>query len=166
MGHQVDLAGLRSDLHLLLAVFLASQPIAAIGDFDRWRGEDLYKLQDCEGNAITRLLLSTSISLRVLDDQEQRALDYASIYCGRLTRDITKPVESNIGLTLREACNKIIHASVVEFDRGALPSGSPYLHPFLYLKGSERSTAWEVQLDVVQFVREGINAILSLQAVA
>ena len=164
IGHTVSLRLLRSDLHLLMAVYLASQPIAAIADFDVKRDVSVYKVEDCELESITRLIVSTSINIRVLDDQEENKLDMLSLYCGTLTNDVEKPLSTQ-GLTLREACNKVIHAITVDFDHGRLETGGTFLHPFLYLRGrDQRQRTWEANLDVVQFVRESLNAIAYLKS--
>ena len=164
IGHKVSLSLLRSDLHLLVAIYLSSQPIAAIADIDTTRDASVWKIEDCEQEGITRLIISTSINIRVLDDQEENKLGMFSIYCGTLTKDIEKPTESVEGLTLREACNKVIHAVTVDFDHGKLNTGGTFLHPFLYLRGrDQRHRTWEANLNVVQFVREALNAIAYLQ---
>ena len=160
LGHQPNLAALRSDLHQLLAIFLASKSIAEVASEEAKPVASVFNVQDIENDAITRLLLATSVTLRVLDDREDGRLEMFSVYCGTLTKDTSDPVASGGGLTLREACNKIIHATEVELDRSSLHTGHSYLNPYVYLSGKDqRSRDWQVSLKVAQFVREGLVGI-------
>lgn len=78
-------------------------------------------------------------------------------YCGTITKDLSKPIETN-GLGLRDACNKVIHAHKVDFDVGFTESGVSYLHPYIYLEGTEWKKPWVANLDIVKFCRESAAA--------
>jgi hypothetical protein len=62
-------------------------------------------------------------------------------------------------LTLREACNKIIHATEINYD-SVIPdrSNNPdregvYLRPHLYLYGTKNKKGWRAKLSIVDFVK-------------
>jgi len=79
-------------------------------------------------------------------------------YCGTITKDLAKPLERE-GLSIRDACNKIIHARTVMFDTANTSSGRTYLYPTLYLEGKEWSKPWAVDLDVIKFCRESAASL-------
>ncbi len=64
-------------------------------------------------------------------------------------------------LTLREACNKIIHATRIKHDV-VIPDAhlnpdyyGVYLRPHLYLFGQHRGRDWRAKLSIIEFVRWG-----------
>jgi hypothetical protein len=65
---------------------------------------------------------------------------------------------------LREACNKIIHATDIKDDlvipdkaQNPDEEGS-YVRPFLYLYGTKENDGWRAQLSIVEFVRGAASA--------
>jgi hypothetical protein len=159
----VDTAALRRDLYLLLAFALASKSFAEqSADIDY---DSLQRLRDDhEFTEVSGLLMSTAVRLRVLEDRGEVPAQGMQRHCGTLTsRQVTKP------LTVREACNKIIHARKVQLrishrdaEDAALPSPTTeYMEPFILLHGTLGRTTWRAFLDLVKFVR----AVLALRAV-
>jgi hypothetical protein len=85
--------------------------------------------------------------------------------CGRLYRDWARKKRKVEALPLREACNKIIHATEIRFDvvspRGHLPNypGS-YIRPQLYLYGKKGRLEWRAKLSMVEFARRATAVLL------
>jgi hypothetical protein len=97
-------------------------------------------------------LLTLSITARVIDDRENRIFKDISSPCGTLQENLENVVVMQ--LTLREACNKIIHAKKIRFDI----EGSEmlaHLNPFIYIYGdSPNGRSWKATLDIIKFAKE------------
>lgn len=111
----------------------------------------------------TRILISCAAGLRIQFDQlgptdEQRS------DCGKLFPHwATDPGKIEV-LTLREACNKIIHATDIRFDV-VIPDAAinpdeegAYFLPYLYLYGSKGRNDWRAELSLIDFARWGAVA--------
>jgi hypothetical protein len=142
------------ELHRLVCIFLASKEFANLRDgpthvLDTWD-----YLQEAEEDEITRILLSVAITARVIDDLADGVFDFVADDCGTLEwANKAKP------LTLREACNKIIHASKVRFDVEHSAGGQAYVMPFIYLYGEKNGVEWRATLDVLKFAREYVGCV-------
>jgi hypothetical protein len=156
-GFRPSIERLKFDLHHLLCIFLASKPLAELVDQEPGYVAKKLQLREVENVEITRLFLTAAITLRVLDDRENQSLDCFSMHCGSLVDVRKQGVEEFI--TLREACNKIIHATSVEFERDLFNERCQYLSSRLHLKGKHKQVMWHVTIDAYRFVREGIQAI-------
>ncbi len=167
-GHRFDAGPYLLDLYRLLCMERGDRLVVreAVKSpiFGRLRDEHI------EGESI-RVLTSTSIALRILFDQHdaQRAgrqrhdekLDEAkNSDCGRLYA--RWPVKKSEVLTLREACNKIIHATTVnrdiaDPDPGRKPS---YYQPYLYLYGKKDGVDWRAKLSIIAFAEHATTALV------
>jgi hypothetical protein len=64
-------------------------------------------------------------------------------------------------LTIREACNKIIHATKIHRDiANPSPFGNPfnpeaYVSPYVYLYGKKDGQDWKAKLSIIDFVKRG-----------
>lgn len=156
----IDGLNIRRDLYLLLACALSSKRYAELTsgkDYDT-----LQKLRDAhEQQEIGRLLLSLAVRIRVFDDRGQMPPSVMRRSCGSLTTG-----QDRATLTLREACNKIVHAHKLqvmvshldEFD-ATLPSPtSDHMETTMLLHGSKNRMVWRASLDLVKFVRAVIAA--------
>lgn len=161
-GHIFDGSSVRLDLWRLLRIFLAERAFAEFTEAefhnDGW-DQPLVGLDSEFGDyEVTRILLSAAVSLRVIDDRDVGVLAAAEP-CGTLMPDVDR--EGAGPLSLREACNKILHATRINFDVERLDGGDinqvgispPYLHPTIYLYGTHRGRAWKATLDVMAFIR-------------
>jgi hypothetical protein len=158
----------RRDLWLLLLIFLADRPLAELTETEFYAdGYEQHLLglnSDFTEDEITRILLSSAIALRVIDDRDGGILDKLDA-CGELQPDSSSPGAEP--LSMREACNKIVHATKVNYDVERLDGGPvkehgispPYMRPTVYLYGSQRKVTWRCALDVIQFVR-GASIVL------
>lgn len=160
-GHRPSIVRLRIDLHHLISIFLASKPIAELVDKEpEYATRDLlsYELEDAE---ISRLLLSAAITLRVLDDRERKDLDCFSLQCGTIIKKTHEP-EVLKGLTIRDACNKIIHAIDVQFDRTCQFGTYQHLGSTFRLEGQYKGDTWRATINAYEFAREGLRAVRDL----
>lgn len=115
--------------------------------------------EQLENDSITELLLSTAITLRVLDDREKGSLDCFSRYCGLLQEESKNPPESKC-LTIREACNKIVHATEIELARDNISPDLNSLFPENSLFGTSQSKKkWTATINIYEYVREGMFGI-------
>ena len=164
---QFDLTSFRLDLYRLACYFLASPRIEQImcetakGNGDTEIIEN--PLVDVEsqffGEEVGRILLQTAVFCRlVLDEMEADPDELPVLECGHLQ---VQGVGSN--LSLREACNKIIHSQRINYDNDP-PLDPVYgfgpLNPVVYLYGSTQSgKSWKATLHVLEFVQKSIRVL-------
>ena len=161
-GHLFDPAFVRRELWQLLLIFLADKPLLALSMAEPADGHTLDGLHNefCE-DEITRILMNSAISLRILDDRDGGVLQRAAA-CGEL--HINGQSEP---LSFREACNKIVHATRVNFDIERLdgepladPVGEPtFLNPKIYLYGARNGTEWKAVLNIASYVHGAIQVV-------
>ena len=112
-GHLPNTGVLVLDLHRLLTMFLSSKTLAEMRTEEA--GDPIGWLQQYEEDELHRILLSTAIAARAIDDRDNNFLDEYKTTCGQLISDTRHP-ETVVPLSLREACNKIIHAKDIHGD--------------------------------------------------
>jgi hypothetical protein len=162
-GHRFDTDPLLLDLYRLLTMVLGDKHLAEME-------EESFTIQTLRGqyvySELIRILTSTSIALRILFDQHEELLGEVSKRpCGRLFSDWPKR-EPEEDLTLREACNKIIHAkkvhyNVVDPDPGYNPDQiGVYLRPYLHLYGARDGRDWKADLSIIDFGRQAAAALV------
>jgi hypothetical protein len=156
-GHFPNTESTIVELHRLLSTFLASKHFAELCTNYPGEGFDpICKIQEVEGDEITRVLLNLAITARVIDDREDGIFCLFGADCGSLQRDITAP--DVVSLSLREACNKIIHANKVRFDVEEL-GAQQYFNPIIYLYGNLHGKEWRVQLNVIDFCKAYVSTV-------
>ncbi len=143
------------EIHRLVCIFLASKRFAELRDDDTPGNDVIDCLQECEEAEITRILLSVAVNARVIDDLQEGVFDFVGGACGTLTD--AKKGESE--LSLREACNKIIHAQKVRFDVSENEQHIPYVNPLIYLYGERNSVEWKAVLDVLEFAKKYVSVV-------
>lgn len=147
------------ELHRLLAIFLASPAFAKLrkGDGERWEAID--HLQQFEDDEITRILLSVAVTARVVDDREGRVFELVAGPCGVLA-ETKDGKNTEVELTLREACNKIIHAKKIRFDVDETDEHQSYINPTIYLYGiRSNGLEWKATIDVIKFAEEYVSVV-------
>jgi hypothetical protein len=151
-GHSIDPSPFLLDLYRLLCMVLADRQFAKLG---LQSSRAIEWLQDGYADTeITRVLISTAVILRILFDQDRRRFrDLVSKKCGTLYPE--RPKMTREDLTLREACNKIIHATRVSRDV-VVPDATRnpdqeglYRQPYLYLYGEKSGQAWRAKLSII-----------------
>lgn len=114
----LDREAIKLNAYRLLSHFYANKEIARQADPDT-RDDSIAILEDNYfQREMSRLLLEIAISLRVLDDQMKKQDKLSEI---RIAYDAASERANHLHncmmfdkMSLREACNKIIHADVVE----------------------------------------------------
>jgi hypothetical protein len=155
--HLPNIASTLVELHRLVSIFLASKAFADLVVQPVGHQSELhnafFRLQECQEDEISRILLLLAITARVVDDANNQPLDLIACSCGTLVQDTSRP-DITEPLELREACNKLIHASRRRFDVEHNERGRPYLLPNLYLYGTKGRLEWKATLDVLSFAEE------------
>jgi hypothetical protein len=158
----------------LLCTFFANKEIARRSDpDDPYAPLALLEKRFFEAK-ISRLLIEIAASLRVMDDQMTKLpitnLERVNYY--RLLESINQydfGLFDDLGLTLRETCNKIIHSDVFEpraqegveghESDGAYLAGVEdksvkwkYFANYVRLSGKQNKNSWYVLLDIEVFI--------------
>lgn len=148
------------DLYRLLVMYLADRRVMNLAaghsgssSIDALRNEHLYA-------ETLRILISSAVTLRIAADQ------YPAIFrslrrtdCGLLWPNW--PKRKSEVLTIREACNKVVHAKRIHRDIGNPdPFGihdnpEAYVLPHVYLYGKKDGQDWKAKLSIVDFVKRG-----------
>jgi hypothetical protein len=151
--HYPNVSNVLLDIYRLLAIFMATEAICELEVPQSYGNDPLQQFDDFRSDEITRILLTVAATVRVIDDRESRLFDFLSLDCGSLTPDVANPGES-IALTIREACNKILHARQIDCEQIPAANGRFFLQSKIRLTGDHQRHAWHASLDVVQFCRE------------
>jgi hypothetical protein len=156
-GGMLNTSVIRQELFFLATIFLASKPVSQFADRVPGEGKHMVELwNELAEHEITLRLASTASFLRARDDlwiTEAPDHELRKAPCGTLRRDMES--DNVVDLTMREACNKIIHASRYNFDvNGDDPY--QYLEPIVYLYGTYGGKNWRAEVDVLRYVETGI----------
>jgi hypothetical protein len=165
-GHQFDGGPFALDVYRLLGIVLSDKKIAALGDEATYHSPPVWQLQDRFRKAeIMRILISSAVALRILLDQgdrrDKRLKIASNKQCGELWENWDRTKRRSKGkskpLTVRDACNKIIHASdIVDDVVWPNPELNPdqvgmYIRPFVYLYGAHKGQDWRAKLSIIDF---------------
>jgi len=166
--YRFDDIQIEKELYHLLCCFLASPRLSglAIEDYERKGNKGIHVfnmfLNAFENQYIQELLISIAVKLRMIDDRlnigRGKNINGESNNVGTLTKRAGK-IGQEI-LTIREACNKIIHAVLIEYSSDWLKvrdKKKTYLKPELFLYDKSDKSGWKAVLDIVKFVRVGTN---------
>lgn len=153
-GYPIESQRLSLDIYQLTCIFASSKTLWKLqggGDGGTVWG---WNKESFELSEVSRLLISIAASCRNIMDsfgisKEVTGLD--SVPCGILYPNLEqKKVKKD--LLFREACNKIIHATGINFDLSKAHNiKTGYLNPFVYLYGELQGKKWKVKLDVYHF---------------
>ena len=155
-GHRFDPGPFLLDLYRLFGIIFGDKQLAKMETewtvIEQLRGEYVY-------SELIRILTSTAIAVRILFDQHEQELTGVSQRpCGELYEDWPNTLQPE-DLTLREACNKIVHATKVQHDEvDPDPGHNPdqigvYLLPFVHLYGEKNGRDWKAKLSIVEFAK-------------
>ncbi len=149
-GHLPDMQTVLLDLYRLLSIFLASKNFAELRNEDGF--DPILELQEPEEDEITRILISSAVIARIIDDRDDHFLSESNTKCGWLINDLNNE-ENKVDLSLREACNKIIHATKIRTDLGKENYKSFY-NPIMYFYGKHGKNEWKASLDIIEYAKE------------
>jgi len=145
-GYPIAAEALDLEVYVLAAVFAGSAALAGLEA--RHRGLRWVR-GTFERPEASRRLISLAVMVRSQLDVLSRSCDMT---VGTYVRDVRDQSEQE-PLTLREACNKIIHAESVELSPGKWEhSESPALSTAIVLEGTFQRCEWRADLDVVAFL--------------
>jgi len=147
-GMTFDLA--RSSLHLA-SLLIADKPLRKL-----YHQYDLKHLEhasdDIKESEIIRLMVEIATQYRLMESgvpPSERSKHYSDGVVGALTVD---GVSGAIDLSMREACNKIIHAQNIIFDvTKPRRRNDHYYNPTIHAHGQKGRKKWEALIDVVWF---------------
>ena len=152
-GHNLSLKQIRLDIYRLLCHFEASKSIAEQSNKNNelnLKGLVFEFMED----EISRILLECAIVLRIMDDESEADIEEKNPFsCGKLLFD--NKVKD---LSLREACNKIIHGTKINYDIEEI-NKYEYLLPKVYIYGYLRKEEWKVTIDIRRFVDYGTRLL-------
>jgi hypothetical protein len=159
-GYGPDIEITRLDLYRLINQFLASKTLSNICEEDWFLSEAMSSLDHFFEVEATRILLSSAVIARVIDDRENHLKNFDTC-CGKLIKNISNP-EDISDLCLREACNKIIHAKKINYDVEVEIHGSTQrcFNPLIYYYGTHGSKKWKAILNVVDYVKHFTNNVI------
>lgn len=151
-GYWIDPRSVYVDLHNLLCIFLAEEAYAKILNGEK---DPLWALASIAEKEITRILINSAIVARIIDDQKnENSFNDESLNCGSLFEGEKKSI-----LTLRFACNKIIHADdigIVIVDKGTKFS---FIKSKIILTGRLHSKEWNAEIDIINYIRSYLIAM-------
>jgi hypothetical protein len=153
---------LHLDVYRLMQLFLSSRAIAEAADRSAHNAAGFLS-EAFERAEAARLLIGIAVRLRAILDFNPHAtweLKHAPQSVGALqTASDSSGRRSKVPLTFREACNKIIHAHHINFDRRPTRSRKHrYLAPVVYLYGSHRGRDWKANLRIREFAECAFRA--------
>jgi hypothetical protein len=156
-GPHFDSMFAREKFFVLLSLFNASRRSADLCDDGNgcvFRG----LIDDYEEELITRLLIETAAMTRMKDDLFEQQHGFNAETHKDIVGKLFSPAKSKTAATLnlREACNKIIHAKLINFDVARRRTWhARHLNPKIYLYGERGKQQWKAEVDVIRFVELG-----------
>ena len=164
-GHAIEAEVFMLDLYRLVCMVSADQQVAKYAH----TSPAIERLQSTFlRSEVTRILISCAVALRIQSDQRQHPVAPPSELksdCGRLYPVWPADESAFEVLTLREACNKIIHADNFRFDVVQPYLSDPdaegdYIQPFVYLYGTKGDKDWRAVLSIVDFAKWATAAFM------
>lgn len=151
-------AGLRENIHLLLATFMASEATTRKVAGESLAVQDAFGLAEAEDAAIRLRLAAVAIGIRMLSDRFTPGTwdDHDLARCGTLRKD--REAGGFEDLNLREACNKVVHAKEVTIQRSNVGLSS-CLEGAIHLCGIYDRKEWAASLSVYDFCRAALVAV-------
>ena len=166
--YRFDDIEIEKELYRLLCCFLASPRLSqlAIEDYERKGNEGIHVLNmflnAFEKQNIQELLISIAVKLRMIDDRlnidQEEYINGELNDVGTLTKRTGKTGEKI--LTIRDACNKIIHAVLIEYSSDWIEvrgKKKTYLKTELLLYDEADKSGWKAKIDIIKFVKVGTN---------
>ncbi|MBC2733029.1 MAG: hypothetical protein HF981_01605 [Desulfobacteraceae bacterium] len=110
-----------------------------------------------EKQKIKEFLISIAIKIRMIDDimrqYDTNIYDHIDNNVGFLK---IKSDKKKYNLSVREACNKIIHAKSLTFNYNATKDKIEYLKPIVNFIGKKNKNHWKATIDIYKFVEQAV----------
>lgn len=151
----VDVVSLQRDLYIVLSLLLADEAVAGLGGRFRWTG-------DFNEREVRRLLLRVAVAVRSLSDSAKRAgIGAVEQSCGEYWENYV-PGKVSSDLTLRQACNSIIHSEeILSYDVDKKTKPRPLYSNCITVRGSHRSKPTRAKIDIIKFA-ESANILINI----
>ena len=156
-GFFFDGETIRPDLYRLLSCFYASADFARLAVRQGSREKVAELAGDYQEFEVTRLLVTIAATVRVVLDRDRDVVPRVKTKCGSIVANAGS--RENKPLSLRDACNKIIHAKKFNFDvrkirirDGHMTRIKYALNPVMHLYGEQDRVPWKATLDILGFV--------------
>ena len=108
-----------------------------------------------EENIIQRTLMSTAITLRMIDDRfiyNSKKVRLHHVNVGQLVTQ-----QKTLPLTFREACNKIVHSNELLLNvRQDETDKTDFLDTIITVKGNKREEVWNAAIEIDKYVINGL----------
>lgn len=149
-GLPIDNQHLDRDIYYLLVLFSASKLLA-----EKESPENLTSFRalrsQFEQSEATKQLISIAVCLRnFLDSNRNRTYKIHKKYLKQIVGKLKYGGKKQEDLIFREACNKIIHATDLEF-KMIRTKQKDYILPTVYLYGEHGGVEWKATLNVLDF---------------
>jgi hypothetical protein len=143
-GLPIAAEALDLETYIVLALFAGSSPIQSVeGDLQPLA----FVRKTFEASEACRRLIGLAVMLRGI--LESRSASSGTV--GSWT--VTGPGQSTQPLSLREACNKIIHATDIDLYEGCDAEHAP-LSRTIRLHGQHGKNEWQAELDVFEYLAQ------------
>lgn len=182
MSHPIYYASIINEIRYLEQLAVASkQFISVLGEAYSKRGLDgtdetspfsfeVMSYQDWLIETVSSSLISSATRIRVLQDSYDFSIEDNPGYSADIDscenfKNIVKVENGNFKLSIRECCNKIIHATVYELEFQKDSDGTEYWNGWCILKGEFQKKKWHIKLNIINFsfaVRHFIDCIKHL----
>ena len=113
-------------------------------------------------DGLAHLLVGTAVANRIQlehmsgprDDPQEHSFEPLQRSCGTLRPDTEE--DSVVPLSLRDACDKVIHALNIDAETLGVPEESP-IPSDVTLRGTKRNKSWVARLDLNEYVRASVK---------
>ena len=143
-NYTFDTISIEKQCYHLVVMAIASRQLR--DDFPPSEDAEIHIFYAYEEQEIHQILISIAVQLRMMDDilkQNSRAREFGETVIGRLNE--------TDALSLREACNKVIHAREIEIP---LP-----IKPEIVLHGKKGGEVWRAEFKIFDFARSAMNLV-------
>lgn len=137
----------------LLSIILADKELQKLyAKYDLSHMEPF--IEDIKETEIIKLLVEIATQYRIMEwniRDEWKNKDFKTEVVGELFTD-NKDEGQELDLTIREACNKVIHAEEIVFDITKLRGTKRYYYnPYIHIYGKKGKLKWKASIDLVLF---------------
>jgi|RhiMetdeSRZDD1v2_1073273.scaffolds.fasta_scaffold167143_2 hypothetical protein len=171
MSHAIDLEGLYEKLFLLqhiahgsLSHCRSAKVVLEDPDFDPEFDPNFKTIWSLTKTLVSNYLIECAVKLRMIQEfcAKHFEADDLNMLEERAMTDllIGRIVQGTFRLTIREASNKIIHATSATVDFAPSATEAPpvlYWHGLCNLRGHHGRAPWHLELDVAQWARAVIR---------
>ena len=153
-GHQIDANDFLRDVAQLIAYISAGSDIARIWrktepDPDKQLIRFKSFFEEHQTSQIPKLLVSVAATLRSKVDDGSWGI--SDVMVGWLTHGEKIDPERAEVLSVREACNKIIHAKKVHPKYSKSDEGAQFIGAMITISGERDGKPWTAELNLLQF---------------